>query len=136
MPPSTQVAVTLYRETLRRVRRIRAVMRPAHVVVVHQVATQFAEKSGSPCLIRVLKEHGPLPLAGLVSAIYRHPQQQTDQNHQVDSAFTALRTLNSMESWMIGNNRLYDSLAGISDREAPADQSMRVTVREILREAM
>ena len=53
----------------------------------------------------------------------------------VDTAFCALRALSAMEQWVNTNNQLYDSLEGLSDREAPAEEGTTMVVREIMREA-
>ena len=46
-----------------------------------------------------------------------------------------MRTLNSLHQWVASNNKMYDSLEGISDREGPSEQPMGFVVKEIIREA-
>ena len=127
---AADLIVTLYRESLKSARRVRQVMRPGHVVLVAQCVQRFADQSASPALQRAVKEHGPLPLAGLV----RHAYASTGPG-DLDSAFGAMRTLNSLQQWVNSNNKMYDSLEGISDREGPPEQPMGFVVKEIIREA-
>ena len=53
----------------------------------------------------------------------------------IDASFRALRALSSLEGWVQSNNDMYDSLEGISDREASSQPSMSVVVHELLRES-
>ena len=133
--PSTDLTLTLYRSTLNSCRRVRSVMRPGHCFMVAEVVTKVVASSGSSVLQSALKEHGPIPLDGFVRTAFRTSVPRDEEDRMLDTAFCALRALTAMEQWVNTNNRLYDSLEGLSDREAPSEAGTTMVVREILREA-
>ena len=157
MQPPPQLVTTLYREILRSCRRTRAVMRPGHVSLVGQCVQRFADSS-SPSLIAAVKEHGPLPLPGLVRHAFRSTEPSA-AGDMCDDAFRALRMLHHVEEWVntsarytavsiplkfslltplcfpLADNELYDSLEGLSDREAPAQESTHLIAAQLLAQA-
>ena len=135
MAPASALTLTLYRSTLRSFRRVRSVVRPGHVCLVAEVVSKVVASSGSRVLTSTLKEHGPIPLDGFIRTAFRTPVPKVEENTMVDTAFCALRALSAMEQWVNTNNQLYDSLEGLSDREAPAEEGTTMVVREIMREA-
>ena len=104
-------------------------MRPTHVVLVGECVQRFAERS--PSLTAAVKEHGPLPLPGLVRHCFRNTDP-CDTNTMIDSAFGALRMMQSVEGWVTSNNELYDSLEGLSDREAPESHPTNLIAAQLL----
>ena len=90
---------------------------PTHVVLVGETVQRFAAQR-SPVLLAAVKEHGPLPLCGLVRHVFRHTEARAS-DACLDDAFRALRTISSVEDWVRQNNELFDSLEGLSDREMP-----------------
>jgi hypothetical protein len=105
-------------------------MRPAHVVLVGSCAKQFAEQQGSMALSRAIEDGGPWPVCSLVQRVFRD-----SESCDMDDAFRALRCMAGLEAWITDNNSLYDSLEGISDREAPEEAPIGYTVGRILRES-
>ena len=134
---SAELTRTLYRALLRGSTRVRSAMRPGHVVIVAQVVQRFAEHAQvAPSLLHALREHGPLPLPGLVRHAFRQPSTSNEDHVRgVDTAFSALRSISSIESFVIQNNQLFDSLKDISDREAPELPQTRYVASAILRDA-
>ena len=134
MAAETAVVRTVYRECLRSCRRVRSIMRPAHVVLVSKALNSFAEQQQLPGLQMALKQEGPLMNEGVIRRAFRaSPPGQ--EGASLDASFRALRALSSLEVWGRSNNDMYDSLEGISDREAGEQPSMSVVVRELLRES-
>lgn len=109
-------------------------MRPTHVVLVGECVQKWSAAVSLPHLDACIKQHAPLPLAALVRNAFRDAPSAEVPAH-IDAAFSALRALSSMEAWVQDNNKLYDSLSGISDREAPEEPSMRFIASRILHEA-
>ena len=129
-------------------------MRPGHVSLVGQCVQRFADSS-SPSLIAAVKEHGPLPLPGLVRHAFRSTEPSA-AGDMCDDAFRALRMLHHVEEWvntsarytsfkilstnrvaalLSADNELYDSLEGLSDREAPAQESTHLIAAQLLAQA-
>lgn len=133
---SAELAVvrTVYKETLRSCKRIKSIMRPGHVVLISKALTSFADEQRLPTLQRAISQHGPLMQEDVFRQAFRDSPPPQELNASLDTSFRALRTLSSIESWMQANNNMYDSLDGLSDREATAQPSMSVVVRELLRE--
>ena len=127
MQPPPQLVTTLYREFLRSCRRTRAVMRPGHVSLVGQCVQRFADSS-SPSLIAAVKEHGPLPLPGLVRHAFRSTEPSA-AGDMCDDAFRALRMLHHVEEW-VNTSARYTSFKILSTnrrRSAFRSQTMSST---------
>ena len=104
-PLAKPLVLTLYRELQRSCRRCRAVMRPAHVTLIGDIVQRFAESGRSPSLATAIKEHGPLPLPGLVRHAFRNCGDGSELNPMIDDAFRALRLLHSVEEWVTTSAR-------------------------------
>ena len=127
---------TLYRTLLRSSTRVRKTMRPGHVVIVAECVQRFAEhQTALPALARAVSSHGPLPLPGLVREIFRQPIASHSEDSCLDTAFSALRSINSMEAFIEQNNFLMDSLEDLSDREVPDMPRASYVASAIMREA-
>lgn len=135
MPQPACLTLALYRSTLRSCRRVRSVMRPGHCFMVAEVVKKFAMASGSPALLKAVEDHGPIPLDSLVSRAFRMPAPPHEEAALLDAGFGAIRAINSMEQHFIGVNKMFDSLEGLSDREAPGEASTSMIVREIMRDS-
>ena len=98
-------------------------MRPTHVVLVGECVQRFAERS--PSLTAAVKEHGPLPLPGLVRHCFRNTDP-CDTNTMIDSAFGALRMMQSVEGWVTSNNELYQ---GLSESLTGGQDGLRELIR-------
>ena len=120
--PPPQLVTTLYREILRSCRRTRAVMRPGHVSLVGQCVQRFADSS-SPSLIAAVKEHGPLPLPGLVRHAFRSTEPSA-AGDMCDDAFRALRMLHHVEEW-VNTSARYTSFKILSTNRVAALLSAR-----------
>jgi hypothetical protein len=128
------VVRTLYRELLRGSRRVHCSMRAGHVVLVSQCVNRFAQDAAPP-LQHALASHGALPLDRLVGRAFRLAEAAPAEATALDQAFAALRAVAQIEAFIESNNRLYDSLEDLSDREAPNAPPVHATVSAILREA-
>jgi len=134
--PSNELTRTLYRTVIRSSNRVRKAMRPGHVVIVAEVVQRFAaHRLAAPALTRALEDHGPLPLPGLVRQAFREPIDAQESSLALDTAFSALRSISSIEAFVQQNNKLFDSLEEISDREAPGEQPARLVASTILANA-
>lgn len=72
-----ELSIVLYRSLLRQCRSLRTAMRPGHVVLVGECVNRFSNKV-APALKPIIKQHGPLPLSGLVRSAFR--QQAASDN--------------------------------------------------------
>lgn len=132
------VARTLYRALLRGSERVRSSMRAGHVVIVAEVVQRFAAHSrSSSALSKALADQGPLPLSGLVRHTFRNSDghQSPDKALRLDTAFSAMRSMALIEEFVMNNNKLFDSLEGLSDRETPEMPRARLVASAILRDA-
>jgi len=135
---SAAVARTLYRALLRGSERVRSSMRAGHVVIVAEVVQRFAAHSrSSSALSKALADQGPLPLSGLVRHTFRNSDghQSPDKALRLDTAFSAMRSMALIEEFVMNNNKLFDSLEGLSDRETPEMPRARLVASAILRDA-
>lgn len=135
---SAAVARTLYRALLRGSERVRSNMRAGHVVIVAEVVQRFtAHSRSSSALSEALADHGPLPLSGLVRHTFRTSDghQSPDKALPLDTAFSAMRSMALIEEFVKNNNKLFDSLEGLSDRETPEMPRARLVASAILRDA-
>ena len=139
---SAAVARTLYRALLRGSERVRSSMRAGHVVIVAEVVQRFVQRftahsRSSSALSEALADHGPLPLSGLVRHTFRNSDghQSPDKALPLDTAFSAMRSMALIEEFVKNNNKLFDSLEGLSDRETPEMPRARLVASAILRDA-
>ena len=131
MGSGREVNVVLYRSLLRACRDVRKTMRPGHVVLVWECVNRFA--TSAPALKPAIHEDGPLPLCNLVRHAFRQPAGVGGMTH--DTAFNALRGLNHLGEYVRENNKMFDAVHGISDRECPEEPSSSHIASTILRDS-